>query len=268
MGNKLLMVVLSVLLVLNFTAYGDRAGEAYFDKAFKSAAATFAMARVLNGIISVIQHVEVVATPAGVGLSVAPGQVLDPLNDLVEQFSTVILVATVSLAIQKLLLTFSGWWVAKIVIAVPLALLVLWLLVGERGPFGARQRKILFKFVLVLLFVRFALPFVAISSGAVERLFLDEPIQTKTEALQRIEQSAAEVITVEEDQKWHESLMASGKNMLKVRENAALLQEKISQSIGTIIDLIALFIIQTILLPLGFLYLAVKGAKHLARNAL
>ncbi|MCJ8502449.1 hypothetical protein [Desulfatitalea alkaliphila] len=270
MGRTLLIAALAVLLVLNFTAYGDRAGEAYFDQALKSAAATFAVARVLNGIISVIQHVEVAAAPAGVGLSAAPGQVLDPLNDLVEQFSTVMLMATVSLAMQKLLLSFSGWWVAKVVIAVPLALLLLWLLVGDRGVFGARQRGLLARVVLMLLLVRFALPFVAVASGAVERVFLNEPIQTKTEALVRIEQSAVELMPADEeetDRKWHESLLAGGKSMLQLRENAKLLQEKIAGAIGTIVDLIALFIIQTVLLPIGFLYIAIKGVKALWRTA-
>jgi antitoxin component of RelBE/YafQ-DinJ toxin-antitoxin module len=52
--------------------------------------------------------------------------------------------------------------------------------------------------------------------------------------------------------------------MLKVKENATLLKEKLTQSISTIIDLIALFIIQTVLLPIAFLYLAVKLVKTLA----
>jgi hypothetical protein len=49
-----------------------------------------------------------------------------------------------------------------------------------------------------------------------------------------------------------------------LKENATLLKEKLTRSISTIIDLIALFIIQTVLLPIAFLYLAVKLVKTLA----
>jgi MFS family permease len=263
MRNKMIILLLAVLLVLNLTHCADQAGDDYFDKALKSAAVTFAVARVLNGIITLVQHVEVAATPAGVGLSVAPGQILDPLNDLIEQFSTVMLLATVSLAIQKRLLAFSGWWAAKIVIAALLSLLLILLILDQFKIARQVNKSVLYKIVLLLLFVRFALPFVAISSSIIEAQFLKEPIQAKTEKLQLVEQFATEAIDTDEVQKWHESLIASGKNLIKVRENAALLKERLSKSISTIIDLIALFIIQTVLLPLAFLYLAVKLVKQL-----
>lgn len=263
MREKSIILVLAALLVLNLTHYADRAGDEYFDKALKNAAITFAVARVLNGVITLIQHVQVAAAPAGVGVSVAPGQVLDPLNDLVEQFSTVMLLATVSLAIQKLLLAFSGWWVAQIIIAALVALLLILLVLTQFNVARKVDKRLLYKIVLLLLFARFALPFVAIASGMVEAQFLREPIQAKTEQLQLLEQAATEIIDADETLKWHESLIAGGRNLMKVRENAAFLKEKVSQSIRTIIDLIALFIIQTVLLPLGFLYLAVKLTKYL-----
>jgi uncharacterized protein YceK len=264
MRKKCLILILSILMVLNLTQYADQIGEDYFDEALKNAAVTFAVARMLNGIISVIQHVEVAATPAGVGVSVAPGQILDPLNDLVEQFSTVMLLATVSLAIQKLLLTFSGWWAAKIVVA-GLLLVMLVLVVFDRFKIAAgANNRLVAKIVLLLLFMRFALPFVAVCSGFFESRFLNEPIQAKTEELQTIEHAAAQIIDGDVELKWHESIITSGKNMLKVKENATLLKEKLTQSIHTIIDLIALFIIQTVLLPIAFLYLAVKLVKTLA----
>jgi hypothetical protein len=118
-----------------------------------------------------------------------------------------------------------------------------------------------------LLFMRFALPFVAVCSGFFEARFLNEPIQAKTEELQAIEHSATQIIDGDVELKWHESILTSGKNMLKVKENATLLKEKLTQSINTIIDLIALFIIQTVLLPIAFLYLAVKLVKTLLRSA-
>jgi hypothetical protein len=261
MRNKLIIVSMVFLLLLNLMPYADTAGDRYFDKALKNAAVTFAVARGLNGLISVMQHAEISAAPAGVGLSVAPFQILDPLNDLVEQFSSVMLLSTVSLAIQKLLLTFSGWPMAKNIISGLLLLLIV-LLVLDGFGIARLNKNLLFKICLPLLFLRFVVPFVAVSSGVIEDLFLNEPILSKTEKLQQIERAASEAIGTD-GEKVNESMLAKGKNLLNVKENAALLWDKVSKSINIIIDLIALFIIQTVLLPLGFLYLAVKLIKLL-----
>jgi hypothetical protein len=259
-GRKLIIGALAVLLLINITSYTETSGERYFDKALKNAAVTFAVARALNGLISIMQHAEISAAPAGVGLTVAPFQILDPLNDIVEQFSTVMLLATVSLAIQKLLLTISGWWIAKLVIS-GLLLLSIIFLVLDSFHITRMNKNLLLKILVPVLFVRFVIPFVAISSGVVEDLFLNEPIQAKTEKLKLIEQSAARAIGVDEEHQLNEGMIAKGKSLLNVKENTALLWENVSKSISTIIDLIALFIIQTVLLPLVFLYLAVKLIK-------
>ena len=71
---------------------------------------TFAIARTLDGVISVAQGTEVAVEPGGVGVNFALGQALDPINDLVERFSAAMLVATSSLALQNVLLRISEWW--------------------------------------------------------------------------------------------------------------------------------------------------------------
>lgn len=51
------------------------------------AAYTFALVRGLNGVIALIQGTEVVVSPAGMGLTLTVGEILDPINDLAERFS-------------------------------------------------------------------------------------------------------------------------------------------------------------------------------------
>lgn len=76
------------------------------DAAMKKAFITFATARALNGGISLLQSGQVSVQAVG-GVSFNPGEVLDPINDLVEQFSNVMLAATVALGIQKVLLAMG-----------------------------------------------------------------------------------------------------------------------------------------------------------------
>jgi len=65
----------------------DQTATARVEESLTRALASFALARVTNGVISVIQESEVAVSPAGVGLNLALGQILDPLNDMVERFS-------------------------------------------------------------------------------------------------------------------------------------------------------------------------------------
>ncbi|MEE4301366.1 MAG: hypothetical protein V2J24_18140, partial [Pseudomonadales bacterium] len=79
-------------------------GTLRIDAMFGRALATFAAARALDGAISVVQGTEVALQPAGVGVTLTVGQVLDPLDDLVERFSWVMLAATAALGTQRVLL--------------------------------------------------------------------------------------------------------------------------------------------------------------------
>ena len=82
----------------------DRQAEEYVEASFQRALAAYALARGLNMIISVIQESTVDIQPLGLGVSAAAGQILDPINDLVERFSWVMLVSLASLGVQKLLI--------------------------------------------------------------------------------------------------------------------------------------------------------------------
>ena len=64
---------------------------------------TFALTRTLNGVISVAQGTQLAFQPAGVGVVISAGEILDPLNDLVEQFSWLTLLAATSLGVQIML---------------------------------------------------------------------------------------------------------------------------------------------------------------------
>src|SRR5512139_3807710 len=93
------------LLAFAYEGTADDYGHHYTQQTLKRALVTFAIARGLNAVISVAQGTEVSIEPAGVGVNFTPGQILDPLNDLIESFSWVMLLAATSLGIQELLLT-------------------------------------------------------------------------------------------------------------------------------------------------------------------
>ncbi|MDX1592852.1 MAG: hypothetical protein R3298_01300 [Gammaproteobacteria bacterium] len=146
------MLLVAALLLTLATPFPER-NAAYLDAAAERALASFAIARGLNGVISVIQETEV-GFSLGVRGSLEPGQVLDPLNDLVERFSLVALAAATLLWSLKLLGAF-------VVTPWPLvAALALWL-VGDlfvrRDRWGSREigrlaHRLLRVFAVVWLF--------------------------------------------------------------------------------------------------------------------
>jgi hypothetical protein len=51
----------------------------------------YAVLRGLNAVISMAQGTELAIKPMGVGVTLTPGELLDPLNDMIEQVSSVLL---------------------------------------------------------------------------------------------------------------------------------------------------------------------------------
>ena len=87
--KRYLLPFLLVLLVgLTWLQPLDQLAQAYSEAGLKRSLTAFAAARGLNAVISVIQGTEVTGG-AFVNVTLALGQVLDPVNDLVEQFAQV-----------------------------------------------------------------------------------------------------------------------------------------------------------------------------------
>ena len=112
-------ILLAVMLLFSSLADFRQAGEGHLQEAANRALAAFAVARAINGVISVIQEAEIGASSVFVNASIQPGQILDPLNDLIERFSLAALVAATLLWSLKVLGQFL------LAPQVPLLLLVL-----------------------------------------------------------------------------------------------------------------------------------------------
>lgn len=134
------------------------------DAGLKRSLVSFASARALNAVISVVQGTEVVVHPLGVGVTLTLGQVLDPVNDLVEQFSSVMLLASVAFGIQKLLLSIASNWVVSAVVT-GLALLWASLFWFNKAPAW------LSRMLVVLVFLRLVMPVTLIGSAFVFEKF-------------------------------------------------------------------------------------------------
>lgn len=251
----------------------DAAGRESADQAFRRALVTFAVARTLNGVISVAQGTEVAVEPAGVGVNFSIGEVLDPVNDLVERFSGLMLVASSSLGLQKVLLLMSGWWgvTAAVAGAAAILLLSLWLPATR----GGRLQVWALRALLLASLLRFAVPLLLVGSGLVFDTFLAE---SHAEATAALENASADVSRISESAPAPQrddsmlgrlnSLLDQSLEAVNVDRRLEEFRERMAEASEHVIELIVIFTLETILLPVGLLWLLITAVRALAARAM
>ena len=272
LGKLFLSALFIASAGLAYNGYLDIKGVQYTDQALARALLAFGIARGLNGVISVAQGTEVAVQPAGIGVNFTPGQILDPINDLIERFSWIMLVASASLGVQKTLMAMASWPYFNQTFAAVFAVfaVLLWLPVLSK-PFG----HYLLRAALILIFLRFAVPLVAISSDWVFDEFLEPQYQEATTELEsaaqnisRINQAAQEDLAGEEDP----SLLDKAKRFYQSAARTFDIDGRIEQYKAAAtetskhaINLVVVFVFQTIVFPLLFLVLLWRLSKSLLR---
>ena len=270
------ILILIAIALSTLTSIDDFA-EAEYEKIFQRAFVTFALARTLNGVISVVQGTELALQPAGVGVTLTPGEILDPVNDLVERFSWIMLGATLSLGIQQVLLDVGQWWIVKALVAA-LGLAWLWLRLRrsaiEKNDSPRMTRTILQVF-LIVLFVRFAVPLTLIANEASYDIFLEPRYLESTEV---IEQAGAEIqevstrpIVEEEDagvglMATLERALTDTRKSLDIKSRVDQIKERAADLVEHMVQLCVVFILQTGILPIVFLWIFLQLLKRLFRG--
>ena len=276
-GKIAASLAIGALVALSFGGIADKTAQDYTETGFRRALITYATARAINGIISVAQGTEVAIQPGGVGAVLTPGEILDPINDLVEQFSQVMLFSAAVLGTQKLLIEISGWlWFSALLTSV----LVFWLATQWRPDrFAARTQRTALAVAGIMLLIRFLVPLAAIANEAVFDLFLapqyeaaNRQLEFATRELGRDQNSIARAEgQTGADNSLLEALggfYEAARNKADLRAQIEELKAAANQTAEEIIDLIALFMVQTLLLPLLFAWLGYAGARRLVRYAL
>lgn len=238
---------LALLLALLWFRPVDTVAEQYTESGLKRAVATFAAARAMNAAISVLQSASI-NVQVGAGGALQLGAVLDPLDDLVEQFSALMLAATLSFATQRLLIEVSGAPPVSVLLA------VLFLAWGafhflNRAPPGWLPRL-----ALGLLCLRLAVPAAALGSEVTYRLLLAQEYETSQAQIEIVEVPEVETKTdeglVEKIKRWWARSADIGKNIEALRTRAGSWADHI-------VRLAAVFMVQTVVLPLLFLWVMI-----------
>jgi hypothetical protein len=270
----ILSIALGLVAILAVTPFMDQRAAADYEQLFQRAFVTFALARTINGVISVVQGTEIALQPAGVGVTLTPGEILDPVNDLVERFSWIMLGATISLGVQNVLLDVSAFWAVQALLAVMAA----WLLIRLWYPGqGSEFYKALLKRVfLLLLFIRFAVPVMLIANDLLYQQFLESRYLQSTEVIseagKELEQLSAEASTESSENPTTGMLDSIARVWSNTVDTVDLsgridrMQERAGEVIEHLIQLSVVFILQTGIMPVAFLWVFLQVFKRLFRS--
>ena len=273
--NKWLLSLLLVLVAALSTApFIDQRAVTDYEKLFQRAFVTFALARTINGVISVVQGTEVALQPAGVGVTLTPGEILDPVNDLVERFSWIMLGATISLGVQNVLLDISAWWLVQALVMA----LAAWLVIRLWYPGQSRKTSMLLlrRVFLLLLFIRFAVPVMLIANDLLYQQFLEpryeQSTQVITEAGRDLEELSREAGAQGAGQEGDGVLDAISNawsntvDSMDISGRFERLRIRAGELTEHLIQLSVVFILQTALLPVAFLWVFLQVFKRLFKS--
>lgn len=286
--NKRLLVsaiIVAVLFIVQSSTL-DKVALTQTEQGLSRALLTYGVARSLNGIISVVQGTEVAVEPVGIGMTFTPGQILDPVNDLIERFSTVVLVSATAFGLQRVLLeiTAAPMFVTIVCIAILISLLLLWL--GAKSAFNnllfknllfnnlLKYRHLVYKLTLMLVIIRISIAATALAGEVFYNNFLATEFQSSkaellsaSETLEVLQNDSDKELSAPNERSFFESardLVRSATGSLDINkriEEFKVAAENISEHV---VRLIVIFVFQTIVVPILSLFLILKSLKWLA----
>ena len=264
-------VALALLLGLSLSQALDQQASGPVDDAFERALITFAVVRGINAVVSVVQGTEVALEPAGVGVILTPGEIFDPVNDLIERFSWIMLASSTSLGAQKVLIDLGTGWVLQGATGVALALFAY--LLWRPRTLAGRARALALNLCTLVLFVRFAVPVVVVINNLVYDAFLDERYEASYLALEKARDEVEALNDADRTRvptpgkenlidrlgRWYNSTA----ERLDVDGRIAMYSDRLARASEHIIQLIVVFSLQTVVFPLLLMWLGLRLLRAL-----
>jgi hypothetical protein len=231
----------------------------------------------------VLQGTEIYATPAGVGMNFAVGQIVDPMNDMVERFSWVMLLSSVSLGVQEIMMKLGQTGPVQLLLAISAVFLIAMLWIPKL--WHAHSFNFIFKSFVIFSFLRFAVPLIILFTEGIYTYALEPKYEEAKTALIFSNQEIKGIISdVQNNQRrqikvheYHERtfMQKAQKYFDETIESLDLkkqleslqkrfehlldtLERKFNHAIDYILTLITVFIVQSVLLPLFLLWAFLK----------
>ena len=185
-------------------------------------------------------------------MTLTPGQALRPVHDLVEQFSTLMLAASVVFGVQKVLISIGGNYLVSLALSV---VALGWMIYYWRQP---RPPALVSRMLVMLLMLRFAIPVVTLGTDGLWQKYLAADYAVNQQSIGtasgRVDKLNPSLVEVSDGQ----GLLAAAKNWFSkntdVKAHFENLKATAEQVAEHVVKLIVIFVLQTLVIPLLLLW--------------
>lgn len=251
------VVLAAALALLCWLPITQQAGAESARAGLKRALATYASARGVDALISVAQQTEITLQPGGVGAGFGVGQALEPLDDLIEQFSALMQWVLVAFGAQLMLTQLGAHGAVSMSLTIAL---------GVSAVFVWQRRVVphwLLRIALALVVVRFAVPLYAMAAEGLHQYALADQYQSAQVQLELSRDTVGTPSAIApplgspaEPQRWYERWLPDWVKKAEFPRlpDVASIGARVEQIIERLIDLAVLFLFETVVLPLAFFW--------------
>lgn len=178
----------------------DKAAGEYYKSTMMQATTAYALSAAVNGAVSVVKESEVAIKPIGMGMSFKYGQILDPIDDAIEQLSSLlsyVIVGLTTLRVVHWILTDVGMgWVGWLLVIAGVLTLVPDLgaskMAGRISGAVERVQLWVLRVAVLLLGARLMLPTAALISEDLDEKFFQPKYEAAMAPLRDLEKMEAQ----------------------------------------------------------------------------
>jgi hypothetical protein len=266
-------IVLSVVLFFSSGVQVpilDSTADTYFRDSISKAGASYGVCRVINATVSIIKESSVELEPAGVGLSLAVGQAVDPINDMVERLSDVLVMSITSLGVQKLTYEICLTLAPQVLAFFLIIFSILTLFKDDRI---FKLQRLILSILIIISIARFCLPVSSMANQFLQDHFFEQKIVEANSELARgiadldklkdvaLPKYDGVIGTIENSASYLKQKSIDFKNAIAVTiENRDIIVENLLELTFLYVGI---FIVQVLVLPLLVFWFLIKVVNSL-----
>jgi len=181
MKKIIVSIFLLLVLALAWSKALDIHAKEYNLETTKDVITTLAITRSINAALSVVQNSSLLLG-VGVQADIAIGEVVNPINDFLDRFSWVLLFALISLGIQDFIILLAQTPLLNGLLTISVLLVIF-------SYFKPNlYSNFMYKLMLFLIFIRFAVPMIDIVNGYIYETMMQQQIKTIQEKNKKFNQ--------------------------------------------------------------------------------
>lgn len=215
----------------------------YLDANLKRTALAYAASRGVNAIVSFLQDADF-GVNLGVAAQVSPGEFLDPLNDMVERFSWLMLICFTIIGVEKVVyeifqnVGFSLLWFCSIFL-----IFAIWF------DFMNRFAVFFLRLAALSILLLFWIPVQAIVGDVIHEKYFKDDFQEKVYFIEK---------NVQEEVIEEQSILSRLKDMVNIKEKIEVVKKISETYIDKFLGLIVIFTLESVIMPLFTFFALVK----------